>query len=79
MLDDYFTKPLQGRLFHMFIEVLMGWKHISTLHQISIPLKERAVDCIDAIKYSKRTYAEALTTVMSRPTSNSDNCVDVGK
>ena len=31
MLADYFTKPLQGRLFHIFREVIMGWRYISTL------------------------------------------------
>ena len=31
MLADYFTKTLQGRLFHKFWDVIMGFKHISTL------------------------------------------------
>ena len=34
MLADYFTKPLQGKLFHMFREVIMGWKHIDTLKEV---------------------------------------------
>ena len=42
MLADFFTKPLQGALFHKFRAVIMGWKHIDTL---KIPsqseLKER--------------------------------------
>ena len=37
MLADYFTNPLHGRLFNIFREVIMGWKHISTLKQISVP------------------------------------------
>ena len=32
MLADFFTKPLQGKLFHKFRDVIMGWKHINTLH-----------------------------------------------
>ena len=31
MLADYFTKTLQGSLFHKFRDVIMGWKHINTL------------------------------------------------
>ena len=33
MLADFFTKPLQGSLFHRFINVLMGFEHISTLQR----------------------------------------------
>ena len=31
MLVDYFTKQLQGHLFKKFRDVIMGYKHISTL------------------------------------------------
>jgi len=31
MLADYFTKPLQGKKFHLFRRIIMGWDHISTL------------------------------------------------
>jgi len=31
MLADYFSKPLQGYLFKKFRDVIMGYKHISTL------------------------------------------------
>ena len=64
MLYDYLTKKLQGRLFHIFKEVVMGWKHISILHQIYFPSKERVGECIDGSKDSKKTYVEALTTGM---------------
>ena len=41
MLADFFTKPLQGALFHKFRDVLMGWKHITTLRSPSVSdLKE---------------------------------------
>ena len=33
MLADFFTKPLQGGLFHRFRDVIMGWKPISTLSE----------------------------------------------
>ena len=49
----------------MFREVIMGWKHISTLHQMSSPLKKRVEECIDGSKDPKKTYVEALTTGMA--------------
>ena len=30
MLGDYFTKPLQGSLFHRYRKILMGYEHISS-------------------------------------------------
>ena len=41
MLADFFTKPLQGTLFEKFRDVIMGYKHISTL---STQFKERVGD-----------------------------------
>ena len=40
MLADFFTKSLQGAQFHIFREVIMGYKHIDTLKDRS-RLKER--------------------------------------
>ena len=31
MIADFFTKPLQGRLFKHFRDVVMGYKHINDL------------------------------------------------
>ena len=31
MLADFFTKALQGKLFHKFRAIIMGWKHVSSL------------------------------------------------
>ena len=41
MLADFFTKPLQGALYHKFRDVLMGYKPITTLEQKSFEIKER--------------------------------------
>jgi hypothetical protein len=42
MLADFFTKPLQGKLFEKFRRVLMGYAHIDTLIcPISFPVEER--------------------------------------
>ena len=43
MLADFFTKPLQGSLFRKFRDVILGYKHISTLTEWSekVTNKER--------------------------------------
>ena len=45
MLSDYITKPLQGKLFHIFRSVIMGWEPISTLNKVVLPSKERVDQC----------------------------------
>ena len=35
MVADFFTKPLQGSLFRKFRDVVMGYKHISSLYDQS--------------------------------------------
>jgi len=34
MLADFFTKPLQGGLFRKFRDVILGYKHVSTLTEL---------------------------------------------
>ena len=41
MLADYFTKPLQGKLFWCLRAVIMGHKPISWLETVIEPTKER--------------------------------------
>jgi len=76
MLADYFTKPLQGKLFHRFRDVIMGWKHISTLKdEVPSSPKERVGDmdesgpvtetvqsgpATETVQKPLRTYAQAL-------------------
>jgi len=70
MLADYFTKPLHGRLFHIFREVIMGWRYISTLDELAPhPSKERVgnMDECDTIKIQqgkieKKPYAEIVSS-----------------
>ena len=33
MIADFFTKPLQGTLFRKLRDVVMGYKHIDSLHE----------------------------------------------
>ena len=41
MLADYMSKPLQGKLFISFRNMLMGWQHISSLFNIFSSTEKR--------------------------------------
>ena len=41
MISDYFTKPLQGKAFKIFYDVIMGYAHINTFLTADLPIKER--------------------------------------
>ena len=42
MIADYFTKPFQGKLFNLFRNLIMGYKHIGyILVDIESRVKER--------------------------------------
>ncbi len=41
MIADYFSKALQGELFHLFRNVIMGWAHISNVFKAYVSPRER--------------------------------------
>jgi len=44
MLADFFTKPLQGKLFERLRRVIMGWDHVSTLeHEYNLTATQERV------------------------------------
>ena len=40
MLEDYFTKPLKGKVLKIFRDVIMGYKPISYLNSIPVSIKQ---------------------------------------
>ncbi len=63
MIADFMSKSLQGSLFKRFRNVIMGWKHTSTLFDASSSNEE----CVEnnrnipvEAKTPKLTYAEAV-------------------
>ena len=52
MIADYFTKPLQGKLFHTLRSIIMGSDSIFELMQQYFPIKER-IGNQDVSKYEK--------------------------
>ena len=41
MLADYFTKPLQGRMFRIFWDIIMGYRQLTDVKLIQQSIKER--------------------------------------
>ena len=61
MLADYFTKPLQGKLFHNMRRVIMGWDHISILKTyLSSTSKKRVGISVDEDKINTTKNEEKL-------------------
>jgi len=69
MIADYFTKALQGALFHLFRRVIMGWDHISTVFDKDDVSQKRVgnmrevrniVNTSSKAKRVKLTYKEAV-------------------
>jgi hypothetical protein len=62
MVADYMSKPLQGKLFVTFRNVIMGWVHISTLFDTFSSTEKRVESngCLAVKpKIPKMSYAEA--------------------
>ena len=74
MLADYFTKPLQGRMFGIYRDVLMGWKHISTLQSIPSPcMKERVENIVESNKAAKSEKNNLIHGDVSEDTWTKDD------
>ena len=59
MIADYFTKPLQGALFHMFRNVIMGWAHINTVYTGYAASKEHVGNIKNKVKFDTDTNADS--------------------
>ena len=54
MIADFFTKPLQGRLFKFFCDVIMGRKVIQDLEDfIATPVQERVESNISVTEVNR--------------------------
>jgi hypothetical protein len=73
MIADYFTKPLQGKVFKMFRDLIMGYVHINDLlKEIENTIKER-VDKHEIIEKSRKVIEK------SSPLSKQVSWADVVK
>ena len=73
MIADYFTKPLQGALFHMFRNVIMGWDHVSTVYTGYDAPKERVENNEERLKREKTENRELVAaTTVNKDTSKSE-------
>ena len=58
MLGDFYTKPLQGKLFRAFRRVIMGWDHIDLLNTFLLASKDR-VGKVDTDKKDAETTKQS--------------------
>ena len=85
MLGDFFTKPLQGSLFHRFRSVILGYKHVDTLTSLPVPLsplEERVgkTDRNDNVTVTVKPSNGAIEPVTSGASAkNSVTWVDIVK
>ena len=69
VLADYFTKPLKGKVFKIFRDVILGYKPILSLESIPVSIKERVGnngEMIETIFYRKIDVARLSHKVQSR-------------
>lgn len=66
MVADYFSKPVQGALFHIFRNAIMGWAHIKTVFEDYVPPEERvemkAPGPKTKLVQMKKLYRDAVLT-----------------
>mmetsp|Transcript_26947 Transcript_26947/g.39877 ORF Transcript_26947/g.39877 Transcript_26947/m.39877 type:complete len:422 (-) Transcript_26947:45-1310(-) len=68
MLADFFTKPLQGKKFHFFREIVMGYKHIDEL-----------ISWIDPKERVEKSIFLDPNRKMSKDNNEKDNTIEVPK
>ena len=62
MIADYFTKPLQGKDFSIFCDVIMGYSNVDTLLTEDIPIKRRVkkVTKVKLLKINSPVYRKLI-------------------
>ena len=67
MIADFFTKPLQGALYHKFRAIIMGWKHVDSIRDSTISSPKERVgnsmggDIPPTTDAPRKTYSQAVT------------------
>ena len=64
-MANYVTKPLQGRCFNLFREIIIGWKHVSELEKLLPPRSKERVGKMYEVKnadflFNNKSYLDAL-------------------
>ena len=68
MLDDYFTKLLQGKMFKSFLDLIMGYVHINYLLQaIKFSAKERVDKSKMWLKIQSLTMEKEAMLTFAKP------------
>ena len=75
MLTDFLTKALQGALFSKFHDVIMGWKHVDTLH-MGPPLTKERVGNVVKFRSNQEEIESSMETGGERIESRVETEVD---
>ena len=67
MLADFFTKPLNGKLYHTFRDVVMGYKPIYELQDETFSFKERVGNVNENRKMNENSKQENTTPPKNTP------------
>ena len=79
MLDDFFTKPLQGNLFRKFRDIVLGYTHIDSLALITPSTVEERVEDRADDETIRASNVDSERTISTNETTNeykTTNCVD---
>ena len=75
------SKPLQGSLFHLFRNVIMGWSHISSVFEGYVPPEERVELESSGTKSKlvelKKTYASSVRNQNNRVEVDLAECEEI--
>ncbi len=74
MVADFFTKPLQGSTFRKFRDIILGYKHISTLNDIKeeSSLQERVGSDVSKGNYSRPDDGPSFANFVRKKVSFAD-------
>ena len=74
MVADFFTKPLQGSTFRKFRDIILGYKHISTLNDIKeeSSLQERVGSHVSKGNYSRPDDGPSFANFVRKKVSFAD-------
>ena len=83
MIADFFTKPLTGKLFHRFRNIIMGYESIFSLEEKNFSFKERVRNVneksdverkrgksVTGVNKNKPTYADIVRGNRTRSSTN---------
>ena len=70
MVADFYTKPLQGNLFRVFRDVILGYVHVSSLNDSGMESSDEERVRRDELRGKTEEKNEAVETVITSDVPN---------